>query len=462
MQVVTPSLPIHRLTQMSQGSSSSNAADLLSHFRDQQAKHEGPHIELGAVPSACFIYHHTGCDQCSAYVEHLLADMEHYPSKFSFSRDETLGCLQEAWPKLGQYITNIGDECNAAEKELIKVLETQIMSLQTNPQVGDQSIMVTSPTDAYSSDISPHSLASPETQTYSCRCPRKLIEDSSFRNHVLLYDEQPDYWSLHMWNILKDWHTNPMSVPNAIRDDSDGYFLEEDVDIVAWISKVSSDISHPTFMHQMKVVFGSRLNFETAFSGFPLNLLCPNHQASRWITDCSTPLRVGSQIIKGHQDKSQMPASMKLPTGPDFLALVLKHCSLTKEQIYNKIIPYMERHEEKRPCSAAGTECAAYMQLNQCPPAPNKGKRPVTGSLQSRLSVHAPTPAKTGESSQQWLDADLDSYNQVHELALPYNEGPPSGTPDVEMHVPVVTGTSSTLPNESTMNVDQELDDLYE
>ncbi|KIJ47451.1 hypothetical protein M422DRAFT_248856 [Sphaerobolus stellatus SS14] len=205
-------------------------------------------------------------------------------------------------------------------QERIQELETQLASLQTTSQVGDRSIMVTSPTDTYSSDVGPHPLASPETRTY------------------------PQYWSLHMWNILKDWHTNPMSVPNAIRDDSDGYFLEEDVDIAAWISKVSSDISHPTFMHQMKVVFSSCLNFETAFSGFPSNLLWPYHQAS----------------------------------------------------------------------------------------------------------------------IQQWLDADLDSYNQVREPALPYDEGPLSGTPDVEMHVPVVTGTSGTLSNESTMNVDQELDDLYE
>ncbi|KIJ44664.1 hypothetical protein M422DRAFT_251957 [Sphaerobolus stellatus SS14] len=299
---------------MSQASSSNNAADLLLCFHNQQAKHEGPHVEVGAVPGACFIYHPTGCDQCSAYVEHLLADMEHCLSKFSFSRDETLGRLQEAWPKLGQYITDIGDERDAAEKELadeklnnyrleeeIKALETQITSLQTNSQVGDQSITVTSPTNTYSSEVGPHPLASPETRTYSY------------------------YWSLHLWNSLKDWHTNPMSIPNAIRDDSDGYFLEEDVDIVAWISKVSLDISHPSFMHQMKV---------------------------------------------------------------------------------------------------------------------------------SCLSVHAPMPAKTGESNEQQLDTDLDSYHQVREPILPYEEEPPSGVPDVKMHVPVLAGTSGTLPNESTMNVD--------
>ncbi|KIJ29487.1 hypothetical protein M422DRAFT_269146 [Sphaerobolus stellatus SS14] len=79
----------------------------------------------------------------------------------------------------------------------------------------------------------------------------------------------------------------------------------------------------------------------------------------------------------------------------------------------------------------------------------------------AHLSTHAPTPVQTGESSQQRLDADLDSYNQVREPVLPYDEAPPSDTPDMEMDVPAVAGTSSTLHNESTMNVDPELDDLY-
>ncbi|KIJ28839.1 hypothetical protein M422DRAFT_269797 [Sphaerobolus stellatus SS14] len=107
----------------------------------------------------------------------------------------------------------------------------------------------------------------------------------------------------------------------------------------------------------------------------------------------------------------------------------------------------MERHEEKRPYSAAGTEHTAYIQLNHCPPAPNKGKRPS---------------AKTGKSSQQHLDADLESYHQAHEPVLPYEEEPPSSAPDVEMNAPVVAGASSNLQDESTMHVDHELDDLYE
>ncbi|KIJ37904.1 hypothetical protein M422DRAFT_259520 [Sphaerobolus stellatus SS14] len=228
-----------------------------------------------------------------------------------------------------------------------------------------------------------------------------------------------------------------MSIPNAIRDNSDSYFLEEDVDITVWISKIAVDISRLAFMAQMKTVFRSHDNFDTAFSGFSKDLLQGSHQ------------------------QSQNTISEKLPKGPDFLALVLEHCSLTREQIYTCIIPYMIQHEEKRPCSGAGSECATYMHLNQRPPASNKGKGPMTGSLQSCLSVHMPTPAKTGESIQQWLDADLDSYNQVHELVLPYEEAPPSSNPDVEMDVATVAENSGTLPDESTMYVDPELEDLY-
>ncbi|KIJ41863.1 hypothetical protein M422DRAFT_255191 [Sphaerobolus stellatus SS14] len=164
-----------------------------------------------------------------------------------------------------------------------------------------------------------------------------------------------------------------MSVPNALRDNSEGYFLEEDIDVAAWISKIATDIPHPALMHQMKVVFGSPLNFETGW--------VPNK--------------------KGMQDDSQVCTSVKSLTGAEFLTLILKHCSLSKEQIYTQIIPYMERDDEKQLYSAAGMEHTAYMQLHHRTPAPNKGKRPLTGSLQSRLMAHAPQPAKTGESSQQ-------------------------------------------------------------
>ncbi|KIJ35064.1 hypothetical protein M422DRAFT_262827 [Sphaerobolus stellatus SS14] len=231
-----------------------------------------------------------------------------------------------------------------------------------------------------------------------------------------------------------------MSVPIAIRDNSDGYFLEEDIDVAAWISKISADISCPTFMNQMKAIFGSRVNFDMAFSRFSKDLLRADHEATMWITDSAMPLRIGTTIAKGRTSKSQNNTSEKLPKGPDFLALVLEHCSLTREQIYTRIIPYMIWHEEKRSCSSAGSERAAYMHLNQRPPAPNKAKRLVTGSLQSHISEHAATPAKT---------------------VLPYEEAPPSSNPDVEMDVSAVAENSSTLPDESTMYVDPELEDLY-
>ncbi|KIJ29872.1 hypothetical protein M422DRAFT_268652 [Sphaerobolus stellatus SS14] len=84
------------------------------------------------------------------------------------------------------------------------------------------------------------------------------------------------------------------------------------------------------------------------------------------------------------------------------------------------------------------------MHLNQRLPAPHKGKRSVTGSLQSRLSVHVLAPVKTGESSCQRLDVNLDNYNQVRDPVLPYEEEPPSGDP-----------------NENTMDIDQIVDDIY-
>ncbi|KIJ36143.1 hypothetical protein M422DRAFT_261470 [Sphaerobolus stellatus SS14] len=104
----------------------------------------------------------------------------------------------------------------------------------------------------------------------------------------------------------------------------------------------------------------------------------------------------------------------------------------------------MIHHEEKHPCSGTGSEHAAYMHFNQCLPAPNKGKQPVTGSLPSHLSVHVHTPANT-----------------VHELVLPYEEAPPSSNLDVEMDVATGVEDSVTPPDESTMYVDPELEDLY-
>ncbi|KIJ25430.1 hypothetical protein M422DRAFT_273606 [Sphaerobolus stellatus SS14] len=445
----------------SQTKRSSNAVDLLLHFREKQAQRDENRVEVGAVYGACFVYHPEGCSRCSKYLEHLLEDISEGPARFSFSRDEILNGMDEAWPHITEYIRDMDVSCTTLEKELdlektdnrrlrseldtlderIQELETRLASLQPKPTTGDQSIMAASTTDISSSDVDPHPLSSPGDKTYSCKCSRKLFENPSFQNRVMVPEKRPDYWSIYMWNAVKEWHTNPMSIPNALRDDSEGYFLKEDIDVAMWISKVSADISHPAFMEQMKVVFGSCDSFDTAFSGFNKNLLGAEHHAKMWITNSATPLRLGNTIVKGSSAKSQDTKPERLPPEPDFLALVLEH--------------------SKRPCSRAGSERAAYMHLNQCPPAPHKGKRPVTASLQSRLSAHAPTPVQTGESSRQRLDADLDKYNQVHEPVLPYEEEPPRSEPEIGDMAPPSVGANKTLPDESHMDVDPELDDIY-
>ncbi|KIJ57332.1 hypothetical protein M422DRAFT_238926 [Sphaerobolus stellatus SS14] len=226
-----------------------------------------------------------------------------------------------------------------------------------------------------------------------------------------------------------------MSIPNAIRDNNDGYFLEEDIDIMAWLSKIATDIPYPAFMHQMKAVFGSPLNFEMAFSGFETNSLIPNLQSTRWITDGSTVIRVVSYIRKGHKDASQVPAPNRF----------MNISSLTWKGMWiSGLVVLLE-----------------WNVLHQSTPAPNKGKKPLIGPIQSRTASHARQLAKTRESSQQRLDVDLDVYNQSHDPVLPYDEEPPSSAPDVEMSAPVMTGASSTLQDESAMNLDHELDDLY-
>ncbi|KIJ29693.1 hypothetical protein M422DRAFT_268817 [Sphaerobolus stellatus SS14] len=394
----------------SQSKRSRNAAELLSRFHEKQAQCDENRVEVSAVYGACFVYHPEGCSRCSGYLEHLLEDISQHPSKFSFSRDEILDRIHEAWPHITEYIRDLDVSRATLEKELdiekadnrrlcsemddldkkIQELEARILSLQPKTPADNQAIPATSTTDISSSDVGPHPL-------------------------------RPDYWSLYMWNAVNDWHTNPMSVPNALRDDGEGYFLEEDIDVAVWISKVAVDVSHPAFMEQMKVVFGSRDNFDMAFSGFTMNLLRVDHEAAMWITDSSTPLA----------------------------------------QIYGRIIPYMIRHEAKQPCSHAGSERATYMHLNQCPPAPHKGKQPVTASLQSQLSAHALTPVQTGESSRQRLDADLDNYNQVRDLVLPYEEEPPSGEAETGDVAPPSAGANSNLPDENTMDIDQIVDDIY-
>ncbi|KIJ42603.1 hypothetical protein M422DRAFT_254042 [Sphaerobolus stellatus SS14] len=439
---------------MSQASSSGNAADLLSRFCDQQAKHDENHVEIGTVFGACFVYHLKGCDRCSTCVEHLLEDIKQRPAKFSFSRDEILDHIHEAWSHLRSDLDDL--------KLSIQELETQLLSLQPSTTTSEWSMTLTSPTDYSSAVGSAHPLASPPKVAYSCKRPRKLDENADFRNRVLKPEVQPDHWSLHMWQALLGWHKNLMSVPNAIRDDPNGYFLEKDIDVAAWLNKIITDNSRLVFMHCMKTVFGSHLTFETIFSEFDSNSLWPEFQQTCWITDASTPVRLGSQIIKGTKDKAQTSEPVRLPQGAEFLALLLKHGSLSRELIYEQIIPYMERDEEKRPMSAAAMERAAYMLLHQSAPAPNKGKKPLTDYNQSKPVAHASQPAKLRQSSHQQLDADLEAYNNEREPILPYSEEPPSGEPDVEMHGPTSVGAHGTLPDESTMHVDPELEDLYE
>ncbi|KIJ48442.1 hypothetical protein M422DRAFT_247782 [Sphaerobolus stellatus SS14] len=239
-----------------------------------------------------------------------------------------------------------------------------------------------------------------------------------------------------------------MSVPNALREDNDGYFLEQDVDVIAWLTKIIGELPRQAVMLCMKDVFGSRTNFDTAFIGFDPNLLCAEMHQTRWLTNASLPLRIGSHITKGIKGKTQIETA-KIPEGPEFLKLVLDHCSLSREQIYHQIIPYMIRDDEKRPLSAAAVERASYMALREQEKAPYKGKKPATANRQSKPSVHTPTPAKT------------ESYGQAHEQVLPYDEAPPSGEPEAGEIAPPSGGANSTLYDESTMDVDPELDDIY-
>ncbi|KIJ38946.1 hypothetical protein M422DRAFT_258362 [Sphaerobolus stellatus SS14] len=72
--------------------------------------------------------------------------------------------------------------------------------------------------------------------------------------------------------------------------------------------------------------------------------------------------------------------------------------------------------------------------------APYKGKKPVTGTGQSKSLVHAPTPAKT---------------------VIPYEEAPPSGEPESGYTAPPSAGANSTLTDENTMDIDQIVEDIY-
>ncbi|KIJ48010.1 hypothetical protein M422DRAFT_248158 [Sphaerobolus stellatus SS14] len=410
-------------SKKSQATCSSNTADLLSQFCEQRAQRKENHVEVSVVYGACFTYHPEECDQCSIYLEHLLGDIKRRPSMYVFTRDEILSGINEAWLHISEYIQQLDEARATFERELyeetannhqlsdenedlraqIIKLETHIESLQP-PSLGE---CIIAPTPTTESPTSSQALTTPVKASYSRKRARKLDKNEDFLNKVRKYDSQPDHWSLYMWTALVGWHQNPMSVPNALREDSEGYFLEQYVDVTAWLTKVIGELPCQAVMLCMKGIFGSRTNFETACYGFDPNLFCAEMHRSRWLTDASLPLCIGSQITKGIK------------------------------------------------------ECAAYMALCKQEKAPYKGKKPATANRQSKPSVHALTPAKTGECSHQWLDADLESYGQVREQVLPYDEAPPSGEPDAGEIAPPSGGANSTLYDESTMDIDQIVGDIY-
>ncbi|KIJ45465.1 hypothetical protein M422DRAFT_250783 [Sphaerobolus stellatus SS14] len=432
----------------SQAKRSSNAADLLLQFREQRARCDENCVEVSAVHGTCFAYHPEGCDQCSIYLEHLLEDIERRPSMYIFTRDEILSGINEVWPHIWEYIQQLDESRATFERELYEEtaanrqlrdenedLHAQIIKLETrieslHPPLLSERILAPTPTTE--SPTGSQALTTPVKASYSRKRARKLDENEDFLNKVWKYDSQPEHWSLYMWTALVGWHQNPMSVPNALREDNDSYFLEQDIDVAAWLTKVIGELPRQAIMLRMKGVFVSRTNFDTACYGFNPNLFCAEMHRSQWLTDASLPLRIGSQIAKG-----------------------------IKENRYNQIIPYMIQDDEKWPFSSAAVERAAYMALREQEKAPYKGKKPATANRQPKPSVHAPTPAKTGESSRQRLDADLENYSQVREQVLPYDEAPPSGEPAAGDIAPQAGGANSTLYDESTMDIDQIVEDIY-
>ncbi|KIJ33571.1 hypothetical protein M422DRAFT_264505 [Sphaerobolus stellatus SS14] len=425
----------------SQATRSGNAAELLAQFRAQKALRDENHVEVGAVYGACFIYHPKGCDHCASYLAHILEDIERHPSSFTFTKDEVLDGIHEAWPHISEYIHHLDVTSTALEKELyeatadncqlhdenedlqaqITLLETRLESLQV-PTLSER-ITTSTPTTKPQAGSST-TLTTPVKASYSRKRAHKLDENDDFRNRVRKYDSRPNHWSLYMWTALVGWHRNPMSVPNALREDSNGYFLEEDVDVTAWLTQIIGELPRQAIMLRMKNIFGSCTNFDMAFIRFDPNLLCAEMYRTRWLTNASLPLRVGSQVTKGTKGKTQI-ATAKIPEGLEFLKLVLDHCSLSREQIYYQIIPYMIRDDEKRPLSTAAVERAAYMALREQEKATHKGKKPATAHWQSKPSVHAPTPAKADEVHSEWEYVNIDVQLDPDRDTLPVDQERP-------------------------------------
>ncbi|KIJ32585.1 hypothetical protein M422DRAFT_265608 [Sphaerobolus stellatus SS14] len=483
-------------SKKSQVKHSGNTADLLSHFREQ--RHEENRVEVSAVYGACFVYHPEGCDQCSIYLEHLREDIERRPFMYVFTKDEILSGLNDTWPHIREYIQQLDEARATFKRELYdetainhrlrnenKDLRAQIITLETRleslqPPSLSERILVPTPTTE--SPTGSHPLTTPLTQEeepegaclpvflYAVRIPRLL---PGVPTGVLVGREErtsrarPEIGGKKIaWEYLAEMMESQCEWLSGLPDtsfnvyDNEGYFLEQDVDVAAWLTKVIGELPRQAVMLHMKDVFGSRTNFDTACIGFDLNLFCAELHRSRWLTETSLPLRIGSQITKGIKGRTQIE-TVKILEGPEFLKLVLEHCSLSREQIYHQIILYMIWDDEKWPLSSAAIERAAYMALREQEKAPYKGKKPATANRQSKPSVHAPTPAKTGESSRQQLDADLESYGQAREQVLPYDEAPPSGEPDAGEIAPPPGGANITLYDESTMDIDHIVEDIY-
>ncbi|KIJ22305.1 hypothetical protein M422DRAFT_277325 [Sphaerobolus stellatus SS14] len=89
-------------------------------------------------------------------------------------------------------------------------------------------------------------------------------------------------------------------------------------------------------------------------------------------------------------------------------------------------------------------ERAAYMTLHHQVKAPFKGNRPAAGSAQSKPPMVVPTTGTTARHT-----------------VLPYDEASPSGEPETWNTVPPPSGTTGTLYDESTMYIDQIMEDMY-